>query len=221
MIQFVLHRLISRFSLSSRPRLASSAHHEPSATASLAFPVFVQGLALSLGLIVAIGAQNAFVLRQGLRREHVGSVVLFCALADACSSPRACWAWRRPWGRARAWRARWRWRARLSWRSTAGRRCAARQVHRTGCRRPRAVRACRGRGPGAGGRLHAAQPACLPGHRAAGRQHRRAAAGRAAGLVHRRGQQGQPGLVRALLGFGRAGWRRGLPGRGPGRCSTA
>ena len=43
----------------------------------------MQGLALSLGLIVAIGAQNAFVLRQGLRREHVGSVVLFCALADA------------------------------------------------------------------------------------------------------------------------------------------
>jgi L-lysine exporter family protein LysE/ArgO len=53
------------------------------ASISLAFPVFVQGLALSLGLIVAIGAQNAFVLRQGLRREHVGSVVLFCAVADA------------------------------------------------------------------------------------------------------------------------------------------
>jgi L-lysine exporter family protein LysE/ArgO len=48
-----------------------------------AWPVFVQGLVLSLGLIVAIGAQNAFVLRQGLRREHVGSVVLFCAAADA------------------------------------------------------------------------------------------------------------------------------------------
>ena len=46
-------------------------------------PVFLQGFALGLGLIVAIGAQNAFVLRQGLRREHVGSVVLFCALADA------------------------------------------------------------------------------------------------------------------------------------------
>ncbi|MFA9439637.1 LysE/ArgO family amino acid transporter [Uliginosibacterium sp. sgz301328] len=44
--------------------------------------VFVQGLALGFGLIVAIGAQNAFVLRQGLRREHVGSVVLFCAMAD-------------------------------------------------------------------------------------------------------------------------------------------
>jgi L-lysine exporter family protein LysE/ArgO len=50
---------------------------------SQAWPVFAQGMALSLGLIVAIGAQNAFVLRQGLRREHVGSVVLFCALADA------------------------------------------------------------------------------------------------------------------------------------------
>ena len=44
---------------------------------------YLQGLALSLGLIVAIGAQNAFVLRQGLRREHVGSVVLLCAVADA------------------------------------------------------------------------------------------------------------------------------------------
>ena len=33
------------------------------------WPAFLQGLALSFGLIVAIGAQNAFVLRQGLRRE--------------------------------------------------------------------------------------------------------------------------------------------------------
>lgn len=52
-------------------------------TFSFIAPAVVQGLALSLGLIVAIGAQNAFVLRQGLRREYVGSVVLFCALADA------------------------------------------------------------------------------------------------------------------------------------------
>jgi L-lysine exporter family protein LysE/ArgO len=92
--------------------------------ASLALPGLRQGLALSFGLIVAIGAQNAFVLRQGLRREHVGSVVLFCAVADACSWPPVSWGWRRPWGRARAWRAPWRWRARRSWRSTAGRRCA-------------------------------------------------------------------------------------------------
>jgi len=52
-------------------------------TFSVIAPVFVQGMVLGLGLIVAIGAQNAFVLRQGLRREHVGTVVLFCAVADA------------------------------------------------------------------------------------------------------------------------------------------
>lgn len=52
-------------------------------TIPAAAPAFVQGLVLSLGLIVAIGAQNAFVLRQGLRREHVASVVLFCSVTDA------------------------------------------------------------------------------------------------------------------------------------------
>ncbi len=41
------------------------------------------GFALGLSLIVAIGAQNAFVLRQGLRREHVGAIVAVCAAADA------------------------------------------------------------------------------------------------------------------------------------------
>lgn len=50
------------------------------AFASLAF---IRGFALSAGLIVAIGAQNMFVLRQGLKREHVLPIVLFCALADA------------------------------------------------------------------------------------------------------------------------------------------
>jgi L-lysine exporter family protein LysE/ArgO len=43
----------------------------------------VAGLGLGLSLIVAIGAQNAFVLRQGLRREHVLPIVLVCALSDA------------------------------------------------------------------------------------------------------------------------------------------
>ncbi|WBB88625.1 LysE/ArgO family amino acid transporter [Verrucosispora sp. WMMC514] len=43
----------------------------------------VAGFSLSIALIVAIGAQNAFVLRQGLRREHVVPVVLTCALSDA------------------------------------------------------------------------------------------------------------------------------------------
>lgn len=42
----------------------------------------VSGLGLGLALIVAIGAQNAFVLRQGLRGEHVVPVVAVCALSD-------------------------------------------------------------------------------------------------------------------------------------------
>jgi L-lysine exporter family protein LysE/ArgO len=41
------------------------------------------GLGFGMSLIVAIGAQNAFVLRQGLRREHVFSIVAICALSDA------------------------------------------------------------------------------------------------------------------------------------------
>lgn len=41
------------------------------------------GLGFGLSLIIAIGAQNAFVLRQGLRREHVLPVVAICALSDA------------------------------------------------------------------------------------------------------------------------------------------
>jgi L-lysine exporter family protein LysE/ArgO len=44
---------------------------------------FTTGFALSASLIVAIGAQNAFVLRQGLARQHAGAVALFCAASDA------------------------------------------------------------------------------------------------------------------------------------------
>lgn len=45
--------------------------------------VFWTGFATSLALIVAIGSQNAFVLRQGILRQHVAALVLFCALSDA------------------------------------------------------------------------------------------------------------------------------------------
>ena len=41
------------------------------------------GLGLGLSLIVAIGAQNLFVLRQGIRRQHAVAVALVCALSDA------------------------------------------------------------------------------------------------------------------------------------------
>lgn len=40
------------------------------------------GFLASAGLIIAIGAQNAFVLRQGLARRHVGPVVAICAFSD-------------------------------------------------------------------------------------------------------------------------------------------
>jgi len=46
------------------------------------FASALAGFAASVVLIVAIGAQNAFVLRQGLRREHVVPVVLTCAVSD-------------------------------------------------------------------------------------------------------------------------------------------
>lgn len=41
------------------------------------------GMLTGLALIVAIGAQNAFVLRQGIRREHIGAVVAVCMAGDA------------------------------------------------------------------------------------------------------------------------------------------
>lgn len=45
-------------------------------------PIILTGMVSGLGLIIAIGAQNAFVLRQGIRREHIGTVILVCTLAD-------------------------------------------------------------------------------------------------------------------------------------------
>ncbi|WP_245905806.1 LysE/ArgO family amino acid transporter [Mycolicibacterium palauense] len=44
--------------------------------------VFATGFLTAFALIAAIGAQNAFVLRQGIRREHVAAVVTVCTLAD-------------------------------------------------------------------------------------------------------------------------------------------
>ncbi len=44
---------------------------------------FLPGFLTSLGLIIAIGAQNAFVIRQSLTRKHVLLVVLICAASDA------------------------------------------------------------------------------------------------------------------------------------------
>ena len=45
--------------------------------------IFLTGFLIGGSLIIAIGAQNAFVLRQGIKREHVFAVCLFCATSDA------------------------------------------------------------------------------------------------------------------------------------------
>lgn len=48
----------------------------------MSFAAYLAGLGTGASLIIAIGAQNAFVLRQGLQRQHVGLVVAICTLSD-------------------------------------------------------------------------------------------------------------------------------------------
>lgn len=47
------------------------------------FLTFLEGLAISFGLIVAIGIQSGYVLRQGIMRNHIFIVALICSLSDA------------------------------------------------------------------------------------------------------------------------------------------
>ncbi len=49
----------------------------------MAAMAYLSGFALGFSLILAIGAQNAFVLRQGLRNAHVFAICLTCAVSDA------------------------------------------------------------------------------------------------------------------------------------------
>jgi len=45
--------------------------------------IFINGLALSAGLIIAIGAQNAFLLNRALRNQHQYAIASFCSITDA------------------------------------------------------------------------------------------------------------------------------------------
>ena len=47
------------------------------------FNAFFSGFSLGLSLILALGAQNAFVLKQGIKKQHVFLVSIICALSDA------------------------------------------------------------------------------------------------------------------------------------------
>lgn len=44
---------------------------------------FIEGFGASAGLIIAIGAQNAFVLKQGILKNHVFTTIIICILIDA------------------------------------------------------------------------------------------------------------------------------------------
>ena len=44
---------------------------------------FLTGFSLSFSLILAIGSQNAFVLKQGIKKQHVLLICMICALSDA------------------------------------------------------------------------------------------------------------------------------------------
>ncbi|MBC7592232.1 MAG: amino acid transporter [Salinibacterium sp.] len=57
--------------------------HRDRYSLTVIFSAVVAGFLSGAALIIAIGAQNAFVLRQGIRREHVLAIVLVCALSDA------------------------------------------------------------------------------------------------------------------------------------------
>ncbi len=49
---------------------------------TMPLPLVAAGLLTGLALIAAVGAQNAYLLRQGLRRQHVGALVTLCAASD-------------------------------------------------------------------------------------------------------------------------------------------
>lgn len=44
---------------------------------------YIEGFVMGAGLIIAIGAQNAFVLKQGIRREHRSVIAWICSISDA------------------------------------------------------------------------------------------------------------------------------------------
>lgn len=64
-------------------RIVTWTDHDDPPSVEAVLPTVLAGFGLGLSLIVAIGAQNLFVLRQGIRRERMVAVALVCALSDA------------------------------------------------------------------------------------------------------------------------------------------
>lgn len=91
MLRAASHRMLLAWGLTpsavpSHPALLCAARVATCPRLALGVPMLsatFAGFLSGLSLIAAIGAQNAFVLRQGIKREHVGLVVALCALSDA------------------------------------------------------------------------------------------------------------------------------------------
>jgi hypothetical protein len=77
----------------SRQEIGERGAMDPGAPLAPAFIPLLDGLAIGLGLILAIGPQGLFVLRQGLARQHLHLVCLLCSLTPRRSpsaSPAPC-----------------------------------------------------------------------------------------------------------------------------------
>ena len=153
------------------------------------------GLSAGLSLIVAIGAQNAFVLRQGIQRSHVAMVVAVCALSDLVLIVLGVAGIGVLLDRAPAALVVIRWAGAaflLAYGALAARRAVrGEQMEHPGRASLRQPGGSAGHLPG----LHVAEPACVPGHGAAARVARRRPWSVRAVVVRRRGRPGEHCLV--------------------------
>ena len=165
---------------------------------------YINGLLVAAGLIMAIGAQNAFVLAQSLRREHHLPVAALCIVCDVLWSASECSGWPHCW---RAARCCWRPPAGAAWpfcSGTARWPCAARPDRRACAAKMHSLAPARRAVGSAGG--DAAQPTCLSGYRGADRHARRAATG--TGLT--RSARQRVDLWFLTLAWAVPGWRLGF-----------
>ena len=132
----------------------------------------VAGLLTGLSLIVAIGAQNAFVLRQGLLRQYVGPVVAVCAVSDLVLIAAGVAGIGAIVQHAPAALTVVRWLG-VAFLTAYGVRSLWRARHAGALAASDRQRAAAARSPAADHRADLAEPARLPRHRAPGRLDRR------------------------------------------------
>jgi hypothetical protein len=182
----------------------------------------LKGFGLGAGLIIAIGAQNAYVLRQGIRREHVLLIATICFLCDATliSIGAAGFGYLvsgvpsleriAAWGGA-AFLAAYGLRAFHS-----ALKPGSLDAGNDGTETPQAGSAWAAAGVTLA--LSLLNPHCLPGYRGAAGKHRRAVPGSSADVVRCRGRSSPRRSGSMDWDWERAGWRRCSGSRWPGEC---